>query len=66
MLTKRLKSILTNLISENHSAFVLGRIISDNVLITHEVLHFLKSSAARKHCAMAVKTDMSKAYDRLE
>lgn len=35
-------------------------------MITHETLHFLKRSGAVKHCSMAVKTDMSKAYDRLE
>ena len=36
------------------------------MLITHEVLHTLKTSRAEKRVAMAVKTDMSKAYDRLE
>lgn len=66
ILTKRLKPILTNLISENQSAFVPGRAIADNVMITHEVLHFLKSCGAKKYCSMMVKTDMSKAYDRLE
>lgn len=66
LLTKRLKHLLPNLISENQSAFVHKRAISDNVIINHEVLHFLKTSVAKKHCSMAVKTDMSKAYDRLE
>ena len=54
------------MISENQYAFIPGRLISDNVLITHEVLHFLKSSGAVKHCSMTVKTDISKAYDRLK
>ena len=66
ILTKRLQPLLSNIVSENPSAFVPGRMISDNVLITHEVLHYLKNSDAEKRCAMAVKTDMSKAYDRLE
>ena len=66
ILTKRLQPLLSSIISENQSAFVPGRAIADNVLITHEVLHFLKTSDAEKRCAMAVKTDMSKAYDRLE
>ncbi|CAA7020161.1 unnamed protein product [Microthlaspi erraticum] len=36
MLTLRLKPILNGLIAENQSAFVPGRAISDNVLITHK------------------------------
>ena len=66
ILTRRLQPVLDLIISPNQSAFVPGRAISDNVLITHEVLHTLQTSKAEKQCAMAVKTDMSKAYDRLE
>lgn len=66
LLAIRLKPVLHEIISEFQSAFVPDRAISDNVLITHEVLHYLKSSDAEKHCSMAVKTDISKAYDRLE
>ena len=62
----RLKQVLEMVVSENQSAFITGREISDNVLITHEVLHYLKTSGAKKNCSMAVKTDISKAYDRLE
>lgn len=36
------------------------------MLITHEILHYLRKSGARKHVSMAVKTDMRKAYDRIE
>lgn len=66
LLSLRLKPVLGSIISENQSAFIPGRAISDNVLITHEVPHYLKVSAAKKKCAMAVKSDMSKAYDRVE
>ncbi|XP_056852238.1 uncharacterized protein LOC130508709 [Raphanus sativus] len=66
VLALRLKSVLGLIISENQSAFVAGRAITDNILITHEVLQYLKTSTAEKNCTMAVKTDMSKAYDRLE
>ena len=58
--------MMDKLIAENQSAFVPGRAIGDNVLITHKVLHYLKTSKAEQRCSMAVKTDMSKAYDRLE
>ncbi|CAA7048221.1 unnamed protein product [Microthlaspi erraticum] len=66
ILTARLHPILDGLISENQSAFVPGRAISDNVMITHEILHFLKISQAKKRTSMAIKTDMTKAYDRVE
>lgn len=66
ILTRRLKPLLPLLISNTQSAFVTGRAISDNVLITHETLHYLRTSEAKKHCSMVVKTDMSKAYDKLE
>ncbi|WZZ75949.1 hypothetical protein YC2023_087319 [Brassica napus] len=66
ILTRRLKPLLPTLISKTQSAFVEGRAIGDNVLITHETLHFLRTSEVKKRCAMAVKTDMSKAYDRIE
>jgi len=66
LLAKRLQPILHSLISENQSAFVPNRAINDNVLITHETLHYLKTSGAQLRCYMAVKTDMSQAYDRIE
>ena len=66
ILTRRLKPLLPSLISKSQSAFVSGRSIGDNVLITHETLHYLRTSEAKKFCAMAMKTDMSKAYDRIE
>ena len=66
MLTRRLQPLLTGLISEHQSAFVKGRSIADNVLITHEILHYLQHSSATVRCSMAIKTDMTKAYDRIE
>lgn len=66
ILVKRLKHVLPSIVSEHQAAFIPGRFITDNVLIAHEVMHSLR---VRKRCAnsfMAVKTDISKAYDRIE
>lgn len=46
LLSRRLQPILQPLIAETQSAFVPRRAISDNVIITHEVLHYLKNSKA--------------------
>lgn len=61
LLTKRIQPLLHSIISPSQSAFVPERAISDNVLITHEIFHYLRRSGAKKHVSMAVKTDMSKA-----
>lgn len=66
LLSIRLKTVLGSIVSKNQTAFISGMAIADNVLITHEVLHFLKTSKAEKNCTMAVKTNMSKRYDRIE
>jgi len=66
VLCQRLKICLPSLVSETQSAFVAGRLISDNILIVQEMFHGLRTNKACKGKYMAVKTDMSKAYDRIE
>ena len=66
VLCQRLKLYLPRLISETQSAFVAGRLISDNILIAQEMFHGLRTNKACKGKYMAIKTDMSKAYDRVE
>ncbi|CAA7055612.1 unnamed protein product [Microthlaspi erraticum] len=65
-MAKRLKKVLPSIVSESQAAFVQGRLISDNILVAHELLHALNSSNACSEEFIAIKTDISKAYDRVE
>ena len=40
--------------------------ITNNILISFETLHYMKSKRQGKTAHMALKLDMSKAYDRVE
>ncbi|XP_075645403.1 uncharacterized protein LOC142616429 [Castanea sativa] len=66
VIANRLKPFLNSIISETQSAFIAGRQIIDNILIAFESLHHMKTNCTRKSDYMAVKLDMSKAYDRVE
>ena len=66
VLANRLKTILPQIITENQSAFLHERLITDNVLVAFELMHYLDHKREGNDCFMAVKLDMSKAYDRVK
>ena len=66
VLANRLKKILNNIITEHQSTFAKGRLITDNILIAFETLHIMKHYNSGSNGFMALKLDMSKAYDRVE
>lgn len=62
----RLKRLLPNLISEIQSAFVVGRLIPDNIMIAQDMFYGLRTHKSCKKKFMAIKMDINKAYDRVE
>jgi hypothetical protein len=66
VLANRLKSVLHKCISETQSTFVPGRSILDNALVAIELVHHMKTKTRIKERSVALKLDISKAYDRID
>ena len=65
IMANRLRPIILNIISPVQSAFVKGKLINENSILTQEVSHTMKRKKG-KGGLMLLKLDMEKAYDRME
>ncbi|GJV92055.1 putative RNA-directed DNA polymerase, eukaryota, reverse transcriptase zinc-binding domain protein [Tanacetum coccineum] len=64
IITNRIIDGLKEIVSENQSAFIPGRRISDNILITQELMHNYHRNRGPPRCAF--KVDIQKAYDTVD
>jgi hypothetical protein len=65
-IVNRLRPLLQDIISSNQSAFIPGRMITDNALLAFECLHAINTSKDGRSEFCAYKLDLSKAYDRVD
>ena len=65
-LANRLKTILQTMIAPSQSAFIPNRLIKYNIIVGYECLHKIRYSKGKKKGLVALKLDISKAYDRVE
>ncbi|XP_057794871.1 uncharacterized protein LOC131011108 [Salvia miltiorrhiza] len=65
-LVNRIRDVLGSVINDSQSAFVPGRMISDNILVGYECMHWPRNQKKGKVGFAAAKLDMRKAYDRVE
>ncbi|GJU23286.1 hypothetical protein Tco_1156628 [Tanacetum coccineum] len=64
ILTNRIIDGIKEVVSDNQSAFVPGRRISDNILITQELMHNYHRNIGPPRCAF--KIDIQKVYDTVD
>ena len=66
VLANKLKSSLPQIITEHQSSFTKNRLISDNIMVAFETHHSMKQHNSPNDGYMALKLDLSKAFDRVE
>lgn len=65
-LVNRLRPLLDGIISKTQSAFIPGRMITDNAQLAFECIHHIKEEKVPTKSFCAYKLDLSKVYDRVD
>lgn len=65
ILVLRLQHAMKDLIAPHQNAFIKGRLISDSIFITAEMMDFIHRAKHKKTFWCAIKIDFFKAYDRI-
>ncbi|WCJ44200.1 RNA-directed DNA polymerase (reverse transcriptase)-related family protein [Euphorbia peplus] len=64
IIANRLKPLMPSMVLPHQTSFVVGRNITDNIIIAQEAIHSMRNKTGRNGW-MALKVDLEKAYDRL-
>ena len=64
IIANRIQDSLSDIVSMNQSAFIPGRSISDNILLTQDIMHNYHLNRGPPRCAL--KVDIQKAYDTVD
>lgn len=65
VLTNKLQGIMQDLITLYQNAFAKGQSITDNILLAHEVLRYIRRHKKGKFYCAGIKIDLLKAYDKI-
>ncbi|XP_059315722.1 uncharacterized protein LOC132066425 [Lycium ferocissimum] len=63
LMNQRLTPVMQKIISPYQTSFIKGRSISENIILTQEMVHNINQSL--QHGNIILKLDMAKAYDRV-
>ena len=65
-IANRMRHVLPYIVGPYQSAFVPGRLLTNNALITFEIFHFMRKKKTGKIGLASLMLDMAKAYDRVK
>ncbi|KAL9665419.1 hypothetical protein QQ045_020839 [Rhodiola kirilowii] len=62
-IVNRLQSFLDDVISVEQCTFVKNRVITDNLIVSHELIHYIRNNNCQRRVYGSLKLDIAKAYD---